>query len=62
MKASIAEAAGLVIAQGEQLRDALSVRKRLEGELAVFQARELYDATLAKALGGNDHEQHASRA
>jgi alanyl-tRNA synthetase len=51
MKASIGEAAGLVVAQGEQLRDALSVRKRLEGELAVFQARELYDGTPTKPSG-----------
>ena len=51
MKASVAEAPGLVTAQGEQLRDALSVRKRLEGELAVFQARELYDAAIPNADG-----------
>jgi len=51
MKASIAEAPGLVAAQGEQLRDALSVRKRLEGELAVFQARELYDSAAPNATG-----------
>ena len=43
MKASIGEAPALVVSQGEQLRDATAVRKRLEGELAVFQARELYD-------------------
>ena len=51
MKASVAEAPGLVAAQGEQLRDALSVRKRLEGELAVFQARELYDQSPPNANG-----------
>ena len=51
MKASVAEAPGLVSAQGEQLRDALSVRKRLEGELAVFQARELYDGSTPNANG-----------
>jgi alanyl-tRNA synthetase len=51
MKASVAEAPALVAAQGEQLRDALSVRKRLEGELAVFQARELYDGTTPNAKG-----------
>jgi alanyl-tRNA synthetase len=51
MKASVAEAPGLVSAQGEQLRDALSVRKRLEGELAVFQARELYDRSTPNANG-----------
>jgi len=51
MKASIAEAPALVVSQGEQLRDAATVRKRIEGELAVFQARELYDAT-APAPGG----------
>ena len=51
MKASVAEAPGLVVAQGDQLRDALSVRKRLEGELAVFQARELHDASTPNANG-----------
>jgi alanyl-tRNA synthetase len=51
MKASVPEAAALVTAQSEQLRDALSVRKRLEGELAVFQARELYDGAIPNARG-----------
>jgi alanyl-tRNA synthetase len=45
LKASAAEAPGLVTAQSEQLRDAIAARKRLEGELAVHNARALYDAT-----------------
>ncbi len=45
VKASIAEAPALVAAQNAELRDALSARKRLEGELAVHQARALYDVT-----------------
>jgi alanyl-tRNA synthetase len=45
VKASIAEAPALVAAQIAELRDALSVRKRLEGELAVHQARAFYDMT-----------------
>src|SRR5215213_2549302 len=43
LKASIPEASALVVSQGEQLRDAAAARKRLENELAVFQARALYD-------------------
>ena len=45
LKASAAEAPGLVTAQSEQLRDAIAARKRLEEELAVHNARALYDAT-----------------
>jgi alanyl-tRNA synthetase len=45
VKASIAEAPALVVAQGVELRDAAAARKRLEGELAVHDARALYDAT-----------------
>jgi alanyl-tRNA synthetase len=41
----------LVAAQNEQLRDATAVRKRLESELAVHQARTLYDATTPTAGG-----------
>ena len=51
VKASMAEAPGLVAAQNEQLREATAVRKRLEGELAVHEARALYDAT-APTTGG----------
>jgi len=51
LKASIAEAPALVASQGEQLRDAAAARKRLEGELAQYQARELYDATVPTAGG-----------
>jgi alanyl-tRNA synthetase len=43
VKASIAEAPALVAAQNAELRDALAARKRLEGELAVHEARALYD-------------------
>ena len=45
VKASIAEAPALVAAQIAELREALSARKRLEGEVAVHQARALYDMT-----------------
>ena len=51
LKASIAEAPALVIAQGEQLRDAMATRKRLEGELATYDARALYDRTVPSAGG-----------
>jgi alanyl-tRNA synthetase len=51
LKASAAEAPGLVTAQSEQLRDAIAARKRLEGELAVHNARGLYDATPLTASG-----------
>ena len=51
VKASMAEAPGLVAAQNEQLREATAVRKRLEGELAVHQARALYDMTAPTAGG-----------
>jgi alanyl-tRNA synthetase len=45
LKASTAEAPAMVAAQGEQLRDASSARKRLESELATHQARALFEAT-----------------
>ena len=51
LKASAAEAPAHVMAQSEQLRDALAVRKRLEGELAVHNARALYDATSPTPAG-----------
>ena len=51
VKASIAEAPGLVASQGEQLRDAAAARKRLETELAEFRARELYETTTPSAGG-----------
>jgi alanyl-tRNA synthetase len=51
LKASIAEAPALVVAQGEQLRDALAARKRLEGELAVYEARALYESTTPTSGG-----------
>jgi alanyl-tRNA synthetase len=51
LKASVAEAPAMVVAQGEQLRDAVAARRRLEGELAVHRARALYDTT-APSPGG----------
>ena len=51
MKASMLEAPALVVSQGEQLREAATTRKRLDTELAEFQARALYDAT-APTVGG----------
>ena len=51
MKASIAEAPALVAAQSAELRDTAAARKRLEGELAVHQARALYEMT-APTPGG----------
>ena len=45
VKASIAEAPALVAAQSAELRDTISARKRLEGELAVHDARALYEST-----------------
>jgi alanyl-tRNA synthetase len=51
LKASVDEAPALVIAQGEQLRDATAARKRLDAELAVHNARALYDATEPSASG-----------
>src|SRR5688572_15652321 len=51
VKASIAEAPGLIASQGEQLRDAAAARKRLETELAEFRARELYETTTPSAGG-----------
>ena len=51
LKASIPEASALVVSQGEQLRDAAAARKRLENELAVFQARALYDRLTPTGAG-----------
>ena len=51
VKASIAEAPALVAAQNAELRDATAARKRLEGELAVHEARALHDATLPSSGG-----------
>jgi len=51
VKASIAEAPALVVSQGEQLRDVGAARKRLEGELAVYQARGLFDGITPTAVG-----------
>ena len=51
VKASIAEAPALVAAQSAELRDTMAARKRLEGELAVHQARALYEMT-APTPGG----------
>ena len=51
VKASIAEAPALVASQSAELREAISVRKRLEGELAVHDARARYEATSPTANG-----------
>jgi alanyl-tRNA synthetase len=51
VKASLAEAPALVAAQSAELRDTMAARKRLEGELAVHQARALYEMT-APTSGG----------
>jgi alanyl-tRNA synthetase len=51
LKASITEAPALVTSQGEQLREATAARKRLEGELATFRARAMYD-TIAPTPAG----------
>jgi alanyl-tRNA synthetase len=51
VKSSIAEAPALVAAQSAELRDTMAARKRLEGELAVHQARALYEMT-APTPGG----------
>ena len=51
VKASLAEAPALVAAQSAELRDTAAARKRLEGELAVHQARALYDMTAATSGG-----------
>jgi len=45
LKASLTEAPALVAAQSAELRDTAAARKRLEGELAVHQARALYEMT-----------------
>jgi alanyl-tRNA synthetase len=51
VKASIVEAPALVAAQNAELRDAIATRRRLEGELAVHEARALYDATSPTSAG-----------
>ena len=51
VKASLTEAPALVAAQSAELRDTAAARKRLEGELAVHQARALYDMTAATSGG-----------
>ena len=51
MSASLDDAAALVASQGEQLRSAENERRRLERELAVHRARELYDAARPDGQG-----------
>ncbi len=51
VKASLAEAPALVAAQSAELRDTMAARKRLEGELAVHQARALYEMTAPTPAG-----------
>src|SRR5689334_7706566 len=51
VKASIAEAPALVAAQNAELREATATLKRLQGELAVHDARSLHDSTAPTAGG-----------
>ena len=51
VKASIVEAPALVAAQNTELRDAVAARRRLEGELAVHEARGLYEGASPTAGG-----------
>ena len=51
LSASLDDAAGLVTAQSERLKEGDNARKKLEKDLAVFRARERYDAATADASG-----------
>ncbi len=51
LSASIDEAAGLVGAQAERLKESESARKKLAQELAVYRMRERYDAAPPNANG-----------
>ena len=51
LSASLDDAAGLVAAQSERLKEGDNARKKLEKDLAVFRARERYDAATADASG-----------
>jgi alanyl-tRNA synthetase len=51
LSASLDDAAGLVGAQAERLKDGDNARRKLEKELAVFRARAHYDAAAPDASG-----------
>jgi len=51
LSSSLDDAAGLVGAQSERLKEGDNARKKLEKELAAFRARERYDATQPDASG-----------
>jgi alanyl-tRNA synthetase len=51
LSASLDDAAGLVGAQAERLKEGDNARRRLEKELAVFRAREHYDAAAPDSSG-----------
>ncbi len=51
LSASASDVATVVAAQAERLKDAESTRKKLEKELAIFHARERYDAAAPDAGG-----------
>jgi len=51
LSASLDDAASLVAAQSERLKEGDSARKKLEKDLATFRARERYDAAAADANG-----------
>lgn len=51
LSASLDDAAGLVGAQTDRLKDSDSARRKLAQELAVYRARERYEATTADATG-----------
>ena len=51
LSASLDDAAGLVGAQAERLKDGDNARRKLEKELAIFRARQNYDAAAPDANG-----------
>jgi len=51
LSASLDDVAGLVATQSERLKEGDNARKKLEKDLAVFRARERYDAATADASG-----------
>ena len=51
LSASLDDAAGLVAAQGERLKEGDNARKKLEKELATFRMRERYDAAAVGEYG-----------
>lgn len=61
LSTSIDELPAVVRSQGEQLRDAVAARRRLEGELAGHHARALHAATPADAAGVRRHVERIER-